>query len=106
MIYSILTAIALFLLTGKVWAGIFGLCIGAVATGYFRRKAGAVIERKGGVEDARVLKQVSYNAEGKRPLPEDSEYTVLVKYKNGEKLRYILRGDTVMFRKLRPYFNN
>ena len=106
MIYSVLTGIGMFLITGKIWAGLFGLCAGMLATRYFRERVSAVIEKRGGVAEARVLKQVCYNNEGEKALPEDSEYTVLVRYRNGERLKYTLRGDAALFMKLRPYISN
>lgn len=106
MIYSVLTALAMFLITGELWAGVAGFFAGMVATGYFHSRAGEVIKKRGGVADARVIKQVSYNTEGEKAMPEDEEYTVLVRYRNGEKFRYILRGDTALFAKLRPYLSN
>lgn len=106
MIYSVLTAIAAFLLSGNVWAGIFGLAVGAVATRLLRDRAEEEIEKRGGVEDARVLKQVCYSDGGRRPRAEDREYTVLVRYRNGERYRYTLRGNTALFSKLRPYLGN
>lgn len=106
MTCSVLTGIAMLLLTGKVWAGLFGLCAGIIVTRYFRERVGAVIEKRGGVAEARVLRQVCYNNEGEKATPEDKEYTVLVQYRNGERLKYTLRGDTALFMKLRPYISN
>ncbi|MBE6677401.1 MAG: hypothetical protein E7597_01220 [Ruminococcaceae bacterium] len=106
MIYSVLTALAMFLLTGELWAGVAGFFAGIVATRYLRSRVGEIIEKRGGVADARVIKQVCYNNDGERALPEDKEYTVLVRYRNGERFKYTLRGDAVLFNKLRPYISN
>ncbi len=106
MIYCVLTGLAMLLLTGNLWAGLFGLCAGAVATRYFRDRVSVIIEKRGGVANARILKQVCYNNDGKRVLPEDREYTILVCYRNGERLKYTLRGDAALFMKLRPYISN
>lgn len=106
MIYSVLTGLALLLLTGNIWAGMFGLSAGIIAAAYFRSKVGMVIEKRGGVAEARVLKQICYNKDGEDALPEDKEYTLLVKYRNGERFKYTLRGNAALFLKLRPYISN
>lgn len=100
MFYSVLTAIAAFLLSGKLWVAFLGFILGALTTGFCRRRIGRVLEGRGGVADARVLKQICYSNDNG---PEDKEYTVLVRFRNGERFRYILRGDGVLFNKLLPY---
>ncbi|MBQ4648538.1 MAG: hypothetical protein IJB76_05190 [Clostridia bacterium] len=106
MVYSVLTGLALFLLSGKLWAGVLGLFIGAAATRFFRRRVVAFINKKGGVSDVKVLKQVCHDCQDERAMPEDREYTVLVRYGNGEKYKYTMRGDTALFSQLRPYITN
>lgn len=103
MVYSVLTSLGAFLLTGKISAAIFGLAVGVILTRFFRSKAGDVIDKRGGVEDAKVIKRVCYSDGGAAAKAGDREYTLLVTYRNGERYRYVLRGDDALFFKLRPY---
>lgn len=106
MIYCVLTALGAFLLSGKLWLAVPGFVVGVVLTRYFRGRVGEIIEKRGGVETAKVLRRVCYSDDGTPARAGDNEYTVLVKFRNGERYKYVLRGDTALFCKLRPYISN
>lgn len=103
MFYCILTGFTVLLLSGNV-----ALCIASMALAWLvlvvvRGYAENSIKRRGGVESASLLDCVSYKSKNGRTDPTYTEYTVLVRYRNGEKARYVLNGDQAFFKALRPY---
>lgn len=106
MFYCILTGLLTFLLWGKVWLGVIGFLAGVLVTRLYRSRAAYFINKRGGVEKARVLKEVSYSEDGRYPKAEDKEYTLLVNFRNGERLRYIVHGDGAIYRELKSYIAN
>lgn len=106
MFYCVLAGLLAMLLGGKIWLGVIGFFAGVLVTRLFRKRAGYFISKRGGVERAKVIREVSYSEDGESPKAEDREYTLLVNYRNGERLRYIVHGDGAIFKELKPYIAN
>ncbi len=104
MFYCVLTGFAVLLISGKAWLCFVGMAMAYLVLLVINQYAEGSIKKRGGVESASLVDCVSYKGGGRDALY--TEYTVLVRFKNGEKKRYVLNGDQAFFRVLRPYFEN
>lgn len=105
MFYCILTGFAALLLSGNIALCIVSMVLAWLVVTVVRGYAEKSIKRRGGVESAALLDCVSYKGKDGRLNPTYTEYTVLVRYRNGEKARYVLNGDQAFFKALRPYIS-
>lgn len=103
MFNCILAGISVLLLGGKWWLCLMAVALMAAGMIIYRRRLPRSIEKQGGIKTVRVLDRVSYCKEGCRPKAADTEYTVLVRYGNGQNVRYTLCADSAFFSVIKPY---
>lgn len=105
MFYCILTGFAVLLISGKAWLCFVAMVIARLALTVASEYAAGSVRRRGGIESASLLDCVSYKGRGGATDPVYTEYTVLVKFRNGERARYVLNGNQAFFKVLRPYID-
>ncbi len=105
MLYCILTGFAVLLISGKVWLSLVTMVLAWLVLAMIKGYVKEMVERRGGIESASVLNCVSYKDINGTIDPRYTEYTVLVKYRNGEKARYVLNSNQAFFKVLRPYIS-
>lgn len=103
MFYCILTGFAALLISGKVWLSLIAMVLAWLVLTVVKGYAEDSVKKRGGIESASVLDCVSYKDKGGVVDPTYTEYTVLVRYRNGEKARYVLNGNQAFFKVLKPY---
>ncbi len=103
MFYCILAGISVLLLGGKWWLCVMAMGIMAACNILYRRRLPESLKKQGGIKSVSVLDRISYCKEGCRPKAADTEYTVLVRYGNGQNVRYTLCADSAFFSALKPY---
>ncbi len=103
MFNCILAGIAVLLLGGNGWLCMLAVIAMAAGAAYYRDYLPKTIKKQGGIKSVRVLDRVSYSKEGLRPKLSETQYTVLVRYGNGQNVRYKLSADSAMFKAIKPY---
>ncbi len=103
MFNCILAGISVLLLGGSWWLSILAMIVMAGCTVLYRERLPISIKKQGGIKSVRVLDRISYCKEGEHPKAADTEYTVLVRYGNGQNIRYTLCADSAFFSALKPY---
>lgn len=106
MFYCILTGFAVLLISGEVWLSLVSMVLAWLVLAMIKGYAEDRVKRRGGIESARVLGCTGYNDKKGVIDPAYTEYTVLVKYRNGEKARYVLNGNQAFFKVLKPYIRS
>jgi len=103
MFYCVLAGFIALLISGKTWLSFAAMAVVGMAVIMLKSHGEELIKKRGGVAYAKILGKVCYKDIGSAPNPRYTEYTVLVHYRNGEKVRYVLSGDQALFKALRPY---
>ncbi len=103
MFYCILAALSVLLLGGSWWLSVLAAVAMAVCAFLYRERLPVSIKKQGGIKSVSVLDRISYCKEGTRPKAADTEYTVLVRYGNGQNIRYTLCADSAFFCAIKPY---
>ena len=106
MFYCVLTGFAVLLISGKAWLSLSVMVVFFMGSLVLRGWTEGQVRRRGGIKSARLLECTSYNNSEGIVNPAHTEYTVLVKYRNGQKARYVLNGNQTFFKMLIPYIGN
>lgn len=101
MYYCVLTGFIVLLISGKAWISFAAMAVTGLVVIMLKSRCEEIIKRYGGVTEAEVINSVRYGS-SKNDL-RYTEYTVLVSYRNGNKIRYTLNPDQELFKALRPY---
>lgn len=103
MTICVLTGFVVLLASNKAWMAFIAMAITGLIAARFKNYGKEIINRHGGVDSARVLGRTCHRSENRLSDPRDTEYTVLVHYRNGDKVKYVLNGNQDLFKELRPY---
>lgn len=101
MFYCVLTGFISLLISGKAWISFATMAVAGLAVIMLKSRSEEILKRYGGVTNAKVISSVCYGSN--HTSPRYTEYTVLVSYRNGNRVRYTLSPDQALFKALRPY---
>jgi len=104
MFYCVLTGFITLLISGKAWISFSTMAVAGLIFLAFSNRNEVILSKNGGVKSARVLGRTCYRNGRDLPSPRDTEYTVLIQYRNGDTVRYTLNGNQSLLKALRPYF--
>ncbi len=104
MFYCVLTGFITLLISGQAWIAFSTMAVAGLVCLAINSHSEVILNKNGGVKSARVLGRTCYCNGKDLPSPKDTEYTVLIQYRNGDRVRYTINGDQSLFKALRPYF--
>ncbi len=101
MFYCVLTGFIALLISGKAWIAFSTMAVAGLVVIISKSYNEEVLTRYGGVKSAEVLSSVCYgNKNGEERY---TQYTLMVNYRNGNKVRYTLSPEQKLFKALSPY---
>ena len=101
MYYCVLTGFIALLISGKAWISFATMAVAGLVVVMLKSRCEEIMKRYGGVTGAKVINSVCYGSD--KGDCQYTEYTVLVSYRNGNKIRYTLSPNQELFKALSPY---
>jgi len=101
MFYCVLTGFVALLISGKAWISFATMAVAGLTVVMLKSRHEEIMKRYGGVTGAKVISSVCYGTP--KGDTRYTEYTVLVSYRNGNRVRYTLTPEQKLFKALRPY---
>lgn len=103
MLYCVLTGFIALLISGKAWIAFATMAVAGLGVVILKSRNEEIMKRYGGVTGAEVISSVCYGTP--KGDTRYTEYTVLVSYRNGNRVRYTLTPEQALFKALSPYMS-
>ncbi len=101
MFYCVLTGFIALLISGEAWVAFSTMAVAGLVVILAKSHSDELLNRYGGVKNAEVVSSVCYgNKNGERRY---TQYTLMVNYRNGNKVRYTLSPEQKLYKALSPY---